>query len=96
MNQKKSRLVLALAEGRSFYIGDQKYTVETIHSAGWVTLSTDRSWCIERIDLFGSLRQEVEPGVNLSLGKGSIGMVKIVCEAPRSVVIDRDERRGVS
>lgn len=93
MATKKSRLVFGIAEGRGFYIGDRKFVIERIHSAGRATVTEDKGWCIEKKELFKDTNVELVPEVSVHLGNGSIGMVKVVFEAPRTIVIDRDAER---
>jgi sRNA-binding carbon storage regulator CsrA len=91
-------LVLAVKEGESFYIGTVKFLVESIHSPSRVTLKKYGS-LDEIITLSGNRSIELMPHVYVFIGlKSSEHSVRLSFEAPRSIIIDREEvyHNGVS
>ena len=83
-------LILGIREGRSFYLGDLKVSLERIQTPTRVKVKVHGA--IDQIMTLGpNNRTELIPGVYASIGTDStIEMAKIVIEAPRSIKILRD------
>ena len=83
-------LILGIREGRSFYLGKLKVSLEKIQTPNKVKVKIHGS--IDQVMTLGpNNRTELIPGVYASIGTGStIEMAKIAIEAPRHVKILRD------
>ncbi len=83
-------LILGIREGRSFYLGDLKVSLEKIQTPQRVKVMIHGA--INQVMTLGpNNRTELIPGVYASVGTDStIEMAKIVIEAPRHVKILRD------
>ncbi len=83
-------LVLGIQEGRSFYLGHLKVSLEKIETPTRVKVMVHGA--INQILTLGPKnRTELIPGIYASLGTdSSIDQAKIAIEAPRSVKILRD------
>ncbi|HEY0819769.1 MAG TPA: hypothetical protein VGD46_13380 [Rhizobacter sp.] len=84
-------LVLAMQEGRAFYVDDTRVEVERVATAQQVTLKVVGKCMDQQFHLTDRDRTEILPGVYAQLGLGnSTGTVKIAVEAPKKVRILRD------
>ncbi len=83
-------LILGIREGRSFYLGNLKVSLEKIQTPHRAKVMVHGS--INQIMTLGpNNRTELVPGVYASIGTDStIEMAKIVIEAPRHIKILRD------
>ena len=87
-------LNISVAEGGRVYIGDRLIRVTEIRSLTRATIVDDTGM---HHDLFDNRSTEVYPGVFVSIGrKQHVGQCSLTFEAPKSVVILREElyRRG--
>jgi hypothetical protein len=84
-------LVMSLAKGQDFFVGDDCFVVDEVHDATSFTvrqLSTGRQWCVQ-----DSRSWEVLPDVFLSAGESRQAMhARVVVDAPRSIQVLRGER----
>ena len=83
-------LTLTLREREGFYIGDRRWSVARIAKAGvWIRSPEGREYRVTDQEAI-----EVQPDVRVSDGFVThYGMARLVFNAPRSIVILREELR---
>lgn len=87
-------LVIAMQEGRSFFVGDRKVTVERIETPTRVKLRIHGAMDA-LVSITDTNRVEVYDGVYVMVGLGTtVSLAKIAIEAPRNVRILRDSLYG--
>jgi hypothetical protein len=84
-------LVLGLEAGKSVFVGDRRILLTKIHNPKRFVVRVDGPMDSE-YEITDQVRTEVLPKVFLQAGNtGNASMVKIVIEAPRSMVILREK-----
>lgn len=86
-------LVLEIAKGRGFYVGDKKVTVEKIYSPSRLQLMVHGPMST-LIEVNNKIKTEIMPNVYVQAGRdrdtGSGELCKVAITAPRSIRILRD------
>lgn len=84
-------LVLAMQEGRSFYVDNTRVEIERISAPGTVKVKVVGPAMDQVYNVTDTQRVEILPDVYAQLGLGSSAtMIKIVLEAPKRKRILRD------
>lgn len=87
-------LVLGMEVGRSVYIGDKKVRLTKIHNPNRFVVRVETSAMDSEYEITDAVRTEILPSVYVQAGDtGNDQMVKMVIEAPKSIVILRDKLR---
>lgn len=85
-------LVLAMQEGRAFYVGNTRVEIAEVRSIHQVKIKVQAKGAMDAIyTLTTNSRVEILDRVYVQLGLGSTAsLIKIAIEAPREVTILRD------
>lgn len=84
-------LILALNEGESFYVGDQKVLLEKIIDRNFFVLTIPTGWATQKFEIKDTSRVEILPNVFCQAGYGTQRQVKVLLEAPKHIKLLRSE-----